>query len=83
MQPPSYSDLSSLVTSYVSKGEKNGLVCALRKPVGPEGSEVADADSGECSSDPLLYSICSNIVYRNDSLLYIVSQFGIFRQKCE
>ena len=47
MQPPSYPDLPSLVTSYIGKGDKNGLVCSLRRPVGPEGGpEVAEPDSG-------------------------------------
>ncbi|XP_055867771.1 phosphatidylinositol 3,4,5-trisphosphate 5-phosphatase 2-like isoform X2 [Biomphalaria glabrata] len=45
MQPPSYTDLPSLITSYIAKGEKNGLVCALKKPISPEGAEMADGDS--------------------------------------
>ncbi|KAK3776324.1 hypothetical protein RRG08_039910 [Elysia crispata] len=45
MQPPSYNDLPSLVTSYIGKGEKNGLVCALKKPISPEGAEIPEADS--------------------------------------
>ncbi|KAH9514603.1 Phosphatidylinositol 3,4,5-trisphosphate 5-phosphatase 2A [Bulinus truncatus] len=45
MQPPSYTDLPSLITSYVGKGEKNGLVCALKKPISPEGAEVPEGDS--------------------------------------
>ena len=48
MQPPSYNDLPSLVTSYIGKGEKNGLVCALKKPISPEGAEIPEADSGKC-----------------------------------
>lgn len=52
MQPPTYSDLPSLITSYIHKGEKNGLVCALRKPISPEGAEILEADSGMmCCSD--------------------------------
>ena len=47
MQPPAYTDLSSLITSYMGKGEKNGLVSALRRPVGPEGGEAAEQDSGQ------------------------------------
>ncbi|GFR86334.1 phosphatidylinositol-3,4,5-trisphosphate 5-phosphatase 2 [Elysia marginata] len=51
MQPPSYNDLPSLVTSYISKGEKNGLVCALKKPVSPEGAEIPEADSEDDDFD--------------------------------
>ncbi|RUS69396.1 hypothetical protein EGW08_022841, partial [Elysia chlorotica] len=45
MQPPSYNDLPSLITAYIAKGEKNGLVCALKKPISPEGAEIPEADS--------------------------------------
>ncbi|CAL1541371.1 unnamed protein product [Lymnaea stagnalis] len=51
MQPPSYNDLPSLITSYISKGEKNGLVCALKKPISPEGAEVPEGDSEDDDFD--------------------------------
>ncbi|XP_005096102.1 phosphatidylinositol 3,4,5-trisphosphate 5-phosphatase 1 isoform X2 [Aplysia californica] len=57
MQPPSYTDLPSLVTSYINKGEKNGLVCALRKAVSPEGSEVAEADSEDDDFDDVKQAV--------------------------
>lgn len=47
MQPLSFTDLPSLVNVYVSKGEKNGLVCALRRPIPPERPESQEADSGQ------------------------------------
>ncbi|GFN73980.1 hypothetical protein PoB_000048600 [Plakobranchus ocellatus] len=51
MQPPSYNDLPSLVNSYINKAEKNGLVCALKKPVSPEGAELPEADSEDDDFD--------------------------------
>ena len=48
MQPLSFTDLPSLIQVYVSKGDKNGLVCALRRPVAPERTEAQDQDSGLC-----------------------------------
>ena len=46
MQPLSFTDLPSLIQVYISKGDKNGLVCALRRPVAPERTEAQDQDSG-------------------------------------
>ncbi|XP_059169069.1 phosphatidylinositol 3,4,5-trisphosphate 5-phosphatase 1-like [Physella acuta] len=51
MQPPSYNDLPSLINSYINKGEKNGLVCALKKPISPEGAEVPEGDSEDDDFD--------------------------------
>ncbi|XP_025080135.1 phosphatidylinositol 3,4,5-trisphosphate 5-phosphatase 2-like isoform X2 [Pomacea canaliculata] len=51
MQPLSFTDLPSLVNVYVSKGEKNGLVCALRRPIPPERPESQEADSEEEDGD--------------------------------
>ncbi|KAK7090622.1 phosphatidylinositol 3,4,5-trisphosphate 5-phosphatase 2-like isoform X2 [Littorina saxatilis] len=45
MQPMSFSDLPSLIQVYINKGSKNGLICPLRRPVGPERSEVQEPDS--------------------------------------
>jgi hypothetical protein len=46
MQSLSFTDLSSLIQVYITKGDKNGLVCPLRRPVPPERSEVQEPDSG-------------------------------------
>ncbi|CAG5122547.1 unnamed protein product [Candidula unifasciata] len=60
MQPPTYSDLPSLITSYIHKGEKNGLVCALKKPISPEGTEILEADSEDDDFDDAKQSADTN-----------------------
>nr|KAG5696720.1 hypothetical protein BaRGS_028840 [Batillaria attramentaria] len=45
MQPVAFADLPSLIHVYVNKGDKNGLICPLRRHVTPERTDAQDQDS--------------------------------------
>ncbi|XP_041349218.1 phosphatidylinositol 3,4,5-trisphosphate 5-phosphatase 2A-like [Gigantopelta aegis] len=47
VQPVRYNDIDELVQGYLQRGEQNGLVGPLRKPVMPEKHDIAEIDSDD------------------------------------